>query len=195
MCFFLDPSPVRRVPIQTGIQRKLNFVSVRTIKGPSSRAHTLPTHTCRHTHSHTRDHTPHTLAQAHTPAQAPTHTRTRAPPTHTPAPTLTPNKNRHHHHRRSREPPHRHSHTRVRAPARHACAQAHPHVWRPPVSSHPRRSCARTRAPAPSRPSHPAHLLPALCVRTPAVQVSLIVWYKCDFLVLNPRNFGTDCRH
>jgi hypothetical protein len=31
--FFLDPSPVRRVPIQTGIQRKLNFVSVRTIKG------------------------------------------------------------------------------------------------------------------------------------------------------------------
>jgi len=37
MCFFLDPSPVRRVPIQTGIQRKLNFVSVRTIKGSSSR--------------------------------------------------------------------------------------------------------------------------------------------------------------
>ncbi len=36
MCFFLDPSPVRRVPIQTGIQRKLNFVSVRTIKGSSS---------------------------------------------------------------------------------------------------------------------------------------------------------------
>ena len=36
MCFFLDPSPVRRVPIQTGIQRKLNFVSVRTIKGRSS---------------------------------------------------------------------------------------------------------------------------------------------------------------
>jgi hypothetical protein len=35
--FFLDPSPVRRVPIQTGIQRKLNFVSVRTIKGRSSR--------------------------------------------------------------------------------------------------------------------------------------------------------------
>ena len=34
--FFLDPSPVRRVPIQTGIQRKLNFVSVRTIKGRSS---------------------------------------------------------------------------------------------------------------------------------------------------------------
>jgi hypothetical protein len=34
--FFLDPSPVRRVPIQTGIQRKLNFVSVRTIKGSSS---------------------------------------------------------------------------------------------------------------------------------------------------------------
>ena len=34
--FFLDPSPVRRVPIQTGIQRKLNFVSVRTIKGGSS---------------------------------------------------------------------------------------------------------------------------------------------------------------
>ncbi len=33
--FFLDPSPVR-VPIQTGIQRKLNFVSVRTIKGRSS---------------------------------------------------------------------------------------------------------------------------------------------------------------
>ena len=31
--FFLDPSPVRRVPIPTGIQRKLNFVSVRTIKG------------------------------------------------------------------------------------------------------------------------------------------------------------------
>ena len=38
MCFFLDPSPVRRVPIQTGIQRKLNFVSVRTIKGSSSQA-------------------------------------------------------------------------------------------------------------------------------------------------------------
>ena len=38
MCFFLDPSPVRRVPIQTGIQRKLNFVSVRTIKGSSSPA-------------------------------------------------------------------------------------------------------------------------------------------------------------
>jgi hypothetical protein len=36
MCFFLDPSPVRRVPIQTGIQRKLNFVSVRTIKGRST---------------------------------------------------------------------------------------------------------------------------------------------------------------
>ena len=36
MCFFLGPSPVRRVPIQTGIQRKLNFVSVRTIKGSSS---------------------------------------------------------------------------------------------------------------------------------------------------------------
>ena len=35
--FFLDPSQVRRVPIQTGIQRKLNFVSVRTIKGRSSR--------------------------------------------------------------------------------------------------------------------------------------------------------------
>ena len=34
--FFLDPSPVGRVPIQTGIQRKLNFVSVRTIKGSSS---------------------------------------------------------------------------------------------------------------------------------------------------------------
>ena len=34
--FFLDPSPVRRVPIQTGIQRKLNFVSARTIKGRSS---------------------------------------------------------------------------------------------------------------------------------------------------------------
>jgi hypothetical protein len=34
--FFLDPSPVRRVPIQTGIQRELNFVSVRTIKGRSS---------------------------------------------------------------------------------------------------------------------------------------------------------------
>ena len=36
--FFLDPSPVRRVQIQTGIQRKLNFVSVRTIKGSSSGA-------------------------------------------------------------------------------------------------------------------------------------------------------------
>ena len=36
MCFFVDPSPVRRVPIPTGIQRKLNFVSVRTIKGSSS---------------------------------------------------------------------------------------------------------------------------------------------------------------
>jgi hypothetical protein len=34
--FFVDPSPVRRVPIPTGIQRKLNFVSVRTIKGSSS---------------------------------------------------------------------------------------------------------------------------------------------------------------
>ena len=33
---FLDPSPVRRVPIQTGIQRELNFVSARTIKGRSS---------------------------------------------------------------------------------------------------------------------------------------------------------------
>jgi hypothetical protein len=30
------PSQARRVPIQTGIQRKLNFVSVRTIKGSSS---------------------------------------------------------------------------------------------------------------------------------------------------------------
>ena len=36
MCFLVDPSPVRRVPIPTGIQRKLNFVSVRTIKGSSS---------------------------------------------------------------------------------------------------------------------------------------------------------------
>ena len=36
MCFFVDPSPVRRVPIPTGIHRKLNFVSVRTIKGSSS---------------------------------------------------------------------------------------------------------------------------------------------------------------
>ena len=36
MCFILDPSQVRRVPIQAGIQRKLNFVSVRTIKGRSS---------------------------------------------------------------------------------------------------------------------------------------------------------------
>jgi hypothetical protein len=47
MCFFfLDPSPVRRVPIQTGIQRKLNFVSVRTIKGSSSysRLYEYPTH-------------------------------------------------------------------------------------------------------------------------------------------------------
>jgi hypothetical protein len=35
MCFFFNP-PVRRVPIPTGIQRKLNFVSVRTIKGRSS---------------------------------------------------------------------------------------------------------------------------------------------------------------
>ena len=34
--FVLDPSPVRRVPIQTGIQRELNFVSARTIKGRSS---------------------------------------------------------------------------------------------------------------------------------------------------------------
>jgi len=34
--FFFNPSPVRRVPIPTGIQRKLNFVSVRTIKGWSS---------------------------------------------------------------------------------------------------------------------------------------------------------------
>ena len=30
--FFVDPNPVRRVLIQTGIHRKLNFVSVRTIK-------------------------------------------------------------------------------------------------------------------------------------------------------------------
>jgi hypothetical protein len=36
MCFFVDPSPVRRVLIPTGIQRKLKFVSVRTIKGSSS---------------------------------------------------------------------------------------------------------------------------------------------------------------
>ena len=41
--FFLDPSPVRRVPIQTGIQRKLNFVSVRTIKGSSSAAAAMGT--------------------------------------------------------------------------------------------------------------------------------------------------------
>jgi hypothetical protein len=34
--FFVDPNPVRRVPIPTGIQRKLNFVSARTIKGSSS---------------------------------------------------------------------------------------------------------------------------------------------------------------
>ncbi len=39
--FSLDPSPVRRVPIQTGIQRKLNFVSVRTIKGRSSAGENL----------------------------------------------------------------------------------------------------------------------------------------------------------
>jgi hypothetical protein len=40
MCFFVDPSQVRRVPIPTGIQRNLNFVSVRTIKGSSSHAGT-----------------------------------------------------------------------------------------------------------------------------------------------------------
>jgi len=67
-------------------------------------------------------------------------------------------------------PPHPHSHTRVCAPARHARAQAHPHVWRPPVSSHPHRSRAHTRAPAPSRPSHPAHLLPALPAGVPGSQ-------------------------
>ena len=70
----------------------------------------------------------------------------------------------------SRVPTHPHSHTRVRAPARHARAQAHPHVWRPPVSSHPQRSRARTHAPAPSRPSHPAHLLPALSAGVPGSQ-------------------------
>ena len=78
--------------------------------------------------------------------------------------------NRHRHHRRSRVPPHPHSHTRVRAHARHACAQARSHVWRPPVSSHPQRSRAHTRALAPGRPSHPAHLLPALPVGVPGSQ-------------------------
>ena len=34
--FFFNPGPARRVPIPTGIQRKLNFVSVRTIKEGSS---------------------------------------------------------------------------------------------------------------------------------------------------------------
>ena len=37
MCFFFfNPSPVRRVPIPTGIQRKLNFVSVAVLGTPGA---------------------------------------------------------------------------------------------------------------------------------------------------------------
>ena len=130
-------------------------------------AHPLPpTHTHTHPHTHTHTHTHfHTLAQAHTPAQAPTHTRTHAPP-HPPTRT-------HPHTRTDTDTtgahacPHTRTPTHAFAHTPGALARRHAHSCGVHLCPRTHSAPAHTRAPAPARPSHLAHLLYALPAGVP----------------------------